>query len=248
MSSAPAPDFERIASRYDELRPIDDNWWELYALVERLGDLRARTVLDIGCGTARLSAALAERGAGKVWGVDASPAMLREARRKAPRGVAFKHASAEALPFKDGWFERAVMWLVVHLVDRRVALCEARRVLDAGGRLVVVSFDHSHFDDYWLNRYLPSLEAIDRARFPTARELERELQDTGFRNVQLVRRDQHATLSREDALTRLRGRHISTLRMIDDAEFEAGTRRAERELREDVSTELRWLVAVAEAA
>ena len=42
-----------------------------------------------------------------------------------------KVAPAERLPFKDGWFERAVMWLVVHLVDRPQAFAEARRVLGA---------------------------------------------------------------------------------------------------------------------
>lgn len=246
MSSSPAPDFGRIASRYDELRPVDDNWWEVYALVERLADLRGRRVVDIGCGTGRLVVALAERGA-KVWGVDASSEMLEQARAKTARSVRLKQARAEALPFKDAWFERAVLWLVLHLVDRPAALAEARRVLAAGGKLAVVSFDESHFDGYWLNRFLPSLERIDRARFPTERELEAELRSAGFGNIQLVRHDQQATLDRESALARLRGRHISTLRLIDEEEYEEGTLRAERELGETVAYDLRWLIAVGTA-
>ena len=245
MTSSPAPDFARIASRYDELRPVDDNWWEVYALVERLGDLRGRRVLDVGCGTGRLSVALAERAHAKVWGVDATPEMLAEAKSRAPRGVAFKEARAEALPFKDGWFERVVMWLVIHLVERPDALAEARRVLAPDGRVAVVSFDESHFDAYWLNRYLPSLERIDRARFPTSAELERELTEAGFRDVELARLDQRAALTREEALARLHGRHISTLRMIGEEELARGTKLAERELPETVAYDLRWLVAVA---
>ena len=46
-----------------------------------------------------------------------------------------KVAPAEQLPFKDGWFERALMWLVVHLVDRPRAFGEAARVLAPDGRL-----------------------------------------------------------------------------------------------------------------
>lgn len=248
MSSSPAPDFGRIASRYDELRPADENWWEVYALVERLGDLRGRRVLDVGCGTGRLALALTERAGAKVWGVDASPEMLAQARAKLPRGAALKHARAEALPFKDGWFERVVLWLVVHLVDRPAALAEAQRVLGVDGKVVVVSFHESHFDGYWLNRYLPSLEGIDRARFPTAAELERELRAAGLGNVELVRHDQEATIDRESALARLRGRHISTLRLIDEDELEAGTSRAERELPETVTSALRWLIATGTAA
>jgi ubiquinone/menaquinone biosynthesis C-methylase UbiE len=247
MSSSPAPDFGRIAPRYDELRPADGNWWELYELVVRLGDLRGRRVLDVGCGTGRLAAALTERAGAKVWGVDASPEMLAQARAKLPRGAALKVARAEALPFKDAWFERVVLWLVAHLLDRPAALAEARRVLGAAGRIVVVSFDESHFDGYWLNRFLPSLEAIDRARFPTAPELESELRAAGFEDVELVRHDQEATIDREGALARLRGGHISTLRLIDADELAAGTSRAERELPETVTYALRWLIATGTA-
>jgi hypothetical protein len=62
-----------------------------------------------------------------------------------------------------------------------------------------------------------------------------------------VRHDQRSTIAREVALERLRGRHISTLRMIDDEELRAGTARAEAELPPAVVTELRWLLAFGEA-
>src|SRR5438477_183685 len=78
------------------------------------GDLLARRVLDVGCGTGNLAAALAARGA-RVWGVDPSPEMLAIARRKAPRGAGFREGRAEALPFRDGWFDRAALVLVAHL-------------------------------------------------------------------------------------------------------------------------------------
>ena len=41
--------FGRVARRYDELRPADENWWELFELLVREGDLVGRRVLDIGC-------------------------------------------------------------------------------------------------------------------------------------------------------------------------------------------------------
>ena len=115
-------------------------------------------MLDVGCGTGRLEAALADRA--KVWGVDAEPAMLEVARANVPAGT-FKEARAEELPFKDGWFERVVMWLSSHLVDRRRAFAEANRVLGADGRLAVVTFDPSYFATFWLNRLFPSMRQVD---------------------------------------------------------------------------------------
>ena len=245
MSSYPTPDFGRRAAAYDELRPADENWWEVCEALIREGDLGGRRVLDVGCGTGKFAAALSERA--KVWGVDASPEMLEVARSRAPR-VRFKQVSAEALPFKDGWFERATLWLVVHLVDRPRAYAEIRRVLVPGGRLAVATFDPSYFGLFWFRDYFPSMEEIDRARFPTQAGLERELPAAGFEAPSFTRLSQTASVSREQALDRIRGKHIATFDLISDDEYEAGVARAERELPERVDYRQEWLIAVAEAA
>jgi SAM-dependent methyltransferase len=198
-------------------------------------------VLDIGCGTGRFLAQLAE--IAKAWGVDASPEMLEVARTRAG-GAGLKLGSAEELPFKDGWFERATMWLVAHLVDRPRAFAEAHRVLARDGRFAVATFDPSYFDEFWLNELFPSMEAVDRERFPTAPEVEAELRDAGF-EVRLLRLSQRGSLARDDALERIRGKHISTFDLISDEEYEAGLARAERELPERVDYRVEWLVAVA---
>ena len=58
-SQTPGPDFGRLASSYDRLRPTDESWLELLDVLVREGDLVGRRVLDVGCGTGRLSAAFA---------------------------------------------------------------------------------------------------------------------------------------------------------------------------------------------
>jgi SAM-dependent methyltransferase len=236
--------FSRVASRYDDLRPADANWQEVAATLFREGDLAGRRVLEVGCGTGRLTAAFAERGV-RVWGVDPSSQMLEVARSRAPRGVGFKLGRAEELPFKDGWFDRAVAQLVIHLLDRPRAFAELRRVLVPDGKAVIATFDPSHFGDYWLNRFFPSLEAIDRARFPHAGELSEELQAAGFPAVRTVRLSQRASLDRATALEKVRNRWISTLNLIGEDEFRSGLERAERELPAKFDYALEWLIAVA---
>ena len=241
------PDFGRLASAYDRVRPVDDNWREVFEIVVREGDLRGRRVLDCGCGTGRLSKALAESVAAKVWGVDPEPEMLRVAEQNVPASVGLKKGHAEQLPFRDGWFERAVMWLVCHLVDRPAAFADLRRVLVADGRLVVVTFDPEHFGDFWLNRFFPSLEAIDRARFPDGDQLEAQLAAAGFANVRLLRHSQRASLTREEALARIEQRHISTFDLLDEDEVRRGASVAGQELPANVQYAMEWLIAVAEA-
>jgi len=199
-------------------------------------------VLEIGCGTGRFLAQLTE--VAKAGGVDASPEMLGVARSRVG-SAGLKLGSAEELPFKDGWFERATMWLVAHLVDRKRAFAEAARVLEPGGRIGVATFDPSYFDEFWLNELFPSMEAADRERFPTADELDDQLRGAGL-EPRLLRLSQTGSLTREVALERIRGKHISTFDLIADDEYEAGLARAERELPERVDYRVEWLIAIAE--
>jgi ubiquinone/menaquinone biosynthesis C-methylase UbiE len=237
-------DFGPRAASYDRIRPVDENWRQVFEVVVREADLRGQRVLDLGCGTGRLSRALAEQGIARVWGVDASPEMLAVARARVPVSVGLKEARVEQLPFRDDWFDRAVMWLVCHLVDRPAAFREARRVLVPGGLLAVVTFAVEHFDRYWLNDYFPTIREIDLARFPTEAELRGELESAGL-DVRVVRVSQHATLTREHALERIRDRHISTFDLLDEDEIRSGTERAERELPDPVEYDQKWLIALA---
>ena len=213
----------------------------MFELLVREGDLAGRRVLDIGCGTGRAAEALAARGS-RVWGVEPEPEMAALARE---RVSTVKVAPAERLPFKDGWFERALMWLVVHLVDRPRALAEAARVLRPDGRLAIGTFHPEHFERYWLKPFFPSLEAIDKARFPTPDELRAELGEAGFGRVELQRLSQSASVDRETAVERVRARFISPLQLLDEEELEEGLRRMEAELPERNEYSLEWLVAVA---
>ena len=235
------PDFGWVARSYDELRPADANWWKVFELLVREGDLAGRRVLDIGCGTGRAAEALAERGS-RVWGIEPEPEMAALART---RVSTVKVAPAERLPFKDGWFERALMWLVVHLVDRPRAFGEAFRVLRPDGRFAIGTFHPLHFERYWLRAFFPSLEAIDRARFPSPEELDSELVAAGFERVEQHRLTQTASVSRETAIERVRSRFISPLQLLDEAELETGVARMESELLKQNEYSLEWLVAIA---
>jgi SAM-dependent methyltransferase len=208
--------------------------------------LRGQRVLEVGCGTARLAAALAERELCKVWAIDPEPAMVERARARLPRGAQAKIAAAEELPFKDGWFDRAVMRLVLHHLDRGRALPELARVLAPGGRLVIATLDPDDFPDRWYSRFVPETVARDQARFPRPAELAEELRAAGFASVRLLELDQIERWPKEEVVKKLAGRFISTLEWLDDERLAEVVARAERELPDEVVAPLTWVVAVAE--
>ena len=71
-------------------------------------------------------------------GIDLTHSMLHRARRSSPH-FSLVQADAEALPFPDGCFDVIVMHLILAVVPHAgLALAEASRVLQPGGRILVL--------------------------------------------------------------------------------------------------------------
>ncbi|WP_240529615.1 class I SAM-dependent methyltransferase [Streptomyces mangrovisoli] len=139
-----ANDYDRFAEAYaaENEHNLVNAYYERPAMLALAGDVAGRRVLDAGCGSGPLSAALRDRGA-QVTGIDASAGMLALARRRLGDDVALHLADLrERLPFEDGAFDDVLASLVLHyLEDWGPALAEVRRVLGPGGRLIA-SVDH----------------------------------------------------------------------------------------------------------
>lgn len=100
-------------------------------LLDFVGDLRGKNVLDIGTGTGRVALTLARQGA-HVTGVDASLEMLKVARTRlaaAQMDVTFLPGDAHSLAFPDQSFDVAVsMRMLMHTINWRNCVAELCRV------------------------------------------------------------------------------------------------------------------------
>jgi SAM-dependent methyltransferase len=102
-------------------------------------DLAGKDAIELGCGTAYVSAWMARRGA-RVVGIDNSEAQLATARRlQQQHGLRFPllHGNAESVPCADASFDFAISEYGACLwADPYRWLPEAARLLRPGGRLV----------------------------------------------------------------------------------------------------------------
>jgi ubiquinone/menaquinone biosynthesis C-methylase UbiE len=143
-SSAVPNDYDSFAEGYTAATETNliNGYYMRPAIVNLAGDVAGRRILDAGCGSGPIAAALRDRGA-TVTGFDSSAGMLELARRRLGPDADLHLADlASPLPFPDGAFDDVIAALVLHyLEDWTGPLAELRRVLRPGGRLIV-AVDH----------------------------------------------------------------------------------------------------------
>jgi SAM-dependent methyltransferase len=136
--NATADDYQRQHGRQlsDGGAPAWGVWRIPEAELQVLGDVSAKDVLELGCGAAQWSIALARAGARPV-GLDLSERQLEHARKlMTEAGVEFPlvHASAESLPFANASFDVVFCdYGAMTFADPYLAIPEVARVLRAGG-------------------------------------------------------------------------------------------------------------------
>src|SRR2546427_543088 len=112
----PMPGRQAILREYARLAPGYDRRWSSYiqagvrGTLARLGARPAGAVLDVGCGTGALLAALAQSEPPlgvRLAGLDPSPEMLAVARSKLAPAVELHVGWAEEIPYGDATFDRS---------------------------------------------------------------------------------------------------------------------------------------------
>lgn len=153
-------------------------------------------VLDVACGTGVIARLAAERvGAeGTVVATDVAPDMLEVARSTPPPSgaqIEWREADAAALPLPDGAFDVVLCQMgLPFFEDKQAALQEMRRVLAAGGRVVLntpgtIQRPFEIMDEALVRHISPELGGFVRLVFSLndPGEVSQLLRDAGFKSV-----------------------------------------------------------------
>ena len=142
--------FDNIAPEYDRLNHLlsldIDRTWRRRAVRQIADPAHPLNILDVACGTADFSIAIARRTApgSHVTGLDLSEGMLAIGRVKIQKAglsgtISLEQEDSEEIPYGEGCFDRvSVAFGVRNFEHIGIGLKEMHRVLKKGGRLVIL--------------------------------------------------------------------------------------------------------------
>ena len=140
--------FAPLGPTYDRYAALlsfgQDPRWRRF-LVSRIDAGPGDTVLDVATGTGAVARELIGQRRCTVVGLDQSPEMLAEARRRLGPGVRFVEGTADRLPFDDASFDGLTFTYLLRYVDDPAAtLRELARVVRPGGTIAMLEFGLPH--------------------------------------------------------------------------------------------------------
>jgi demethylmenaquinone methyltransferase/2-methoxy-6-polyprenyl-1,4-benzoquinol methylase len=153
--------FARIAKHYDLINDLQSfglhRYWK--RKVVRLGGTGPGRALDVCTGTGDLAFLLRSR-RNQVVGLDFTLEMLAMGEARNSGKVTFIHGDALKLPFADGTFELVTVgYGLRNLADLEGGLKEMLRVLQRGGRLVILDFGKPP-NSLWRALYFSYLKTV----------------------------------------------------------------------------------------
>ena len=172
--------FAGAAGEWDRIRnELYGSRFDLHAVLPLLPG--SSVIADLGCGAGELASLLAPH-VKHVIGVDNSAEMLRAAKKRAngSTNLDLRRGELTALPLCDGEADAALMILALtYVAEPQVALSEMSRVMQPGGRAVVVDLLRHDRDDFrrQLGQKWPGFEAD---------QLQIMMKSAGFDQVQVT--------------------------------------------------------------
>lgn len=194
-------DYDDISKTYDKYRSYPSS---LIEKIVEFGEIKGGAkVLDLGCGTGNVASQLRQLANISTIGVDISTPMLKIA-----------------------------TYVIHQITNPRLLLSECYRILRDGALLLLTS-SHSQIEHAHpvIKEYFPSYIDIDKDRFPDIPEIENLIHSAGFRGIEHYRLLVEKIPIDQEYLLKVRGKYVSTYRLLPQKEFELGVKELETFIR-----------------
>jgi len=179
-------------------------------------------LIDIGCGPGQYALLLASATEAQIFATDLSRAMVERGREKDnAQDVSWSISDACRMPFAGESFDAALLFLVLHVVkDSKKALQEAYRILRPGGHCLILAHSYSQLDRQTIFRFFPEARKLNKRRMLSLTKLKELVREIGFHHLRTEEFVEAATYSRDAFLEKVRSKPNTSLRSMNDADFQ----------------------------
>jgi len=216
-----AIDFTIASKTYDNTRDSDDEIIEMMFKNNVFGE--NSNILDFGCGTGNYLYKISGNYKCKCHGIEPSAGMREKACIKNP-GLIIVEGNHETMPFEDNFFDFIYMTDVIHHVPDLDSLFKnlSKKAKDKG-KICIKSQSWKQIEKRWFNRYFPSLEEIEKKRYPNidaiidaAKNYELILE-----KIEIMKYPEENKID-ELFIRNVEEKNYSMFRLLDDPEFKDG--------------------------
>ncbi|MFH2059691.1 MAG: metalloregulator ArsR/SmtB family transcription factor [Pseudomonadota bacterium] len=135
--------FKSVAPQWDRLKKEVFGEFDLNGMITRKIKFSG-LISDLGCGTGELIEQFALQSCDKLIGIDSSPEMLDQARKRLAnnQNIELRLGELEHLPMKNKEIDTAIMNMVLHHISQpKSSINEVFRVLKPGGIFILSDFE-----------------------------------------------------------------------------------------------------------
>lgn len=178
-----AVDYDSIAATYDRRFNTGQPEGIAETLVGLVRALKAKRVLEVGCGTGHWLGKLSLL-VPQLFGLDLSAGMLHKALQSGSRNLV--RGEARHLPFQGRCLDIVYCVNAIHhFFDAQAFVSQAGRTLKSGGALAVIGSQPLRKDSWYVYQYFEGVYRRDVERFPSWQQIQAWMQSCGFKRIEL---------------------------------------------------------------
>lgn len=219
--------YDHLAQDFEDTRGKDVPLKLIKTILARQNIDCSSKILDLGCGTGRISIAMQMMTGAQVTGIDNSSKMLDIAAKKYDK-IKWIKDDLDNLKFQGSNFDLILLVFVIHHLNNLDNLLEnIKTMLSPQGSLIIVTVSREHIMNWPKTLCLdifPRFIEIDLARFQDVDVLKQKIEKIGFK-VCIDGFNDETVYKKEEYIARVKKKYLSTLAVLSDDEFELGFRR-----------------------
>jgi len=177
--------FSGLEDDYDKARPIYPKE-AIKFLCEHVSDEEESLIVDVGCGTGKLTKQLAQNyHNAQVVGCDVNPDMIAKAKATSDGNISYIISPAESLPFMNGEIRLVTVAQAVQWFNRPLFFSKTFNLLCNGGVLGLIENNRNWKQNKFLEDYECLLEEYSPgySRYYRDHDYEKEMSDAGYLKI-----------------------------------------------------------------